>query len=220
MRLILAGSRSFGAAVYELLDERHDIAAVWSPLDRDDALTTRAGRDGHRVYSQQRTPTAVADLDVDLFVCAHSHDFISAAARRATRLGGIGYHPSLLPRHRGRDAVKWTIHMGDPVTGGSVYWLTDNVDGGPIAAQDPIFVKPGWDASDLWKKELFDLGLELIHRVLGELDSGLVTEFEQDEACATWEPSWERPPLHRPDMIQIGSGVNGFAYRTGKERYQ
>jgi len=72
---------------------------------------------------------------VDLILYAHSHDFIGAATRGKTRLGAMGYHPSLLPLHRGRDAVCWTLRMGDKVAGGSVYWLTDVVDGGPIAAQ-------------------------------------------------------------------------------------
>jgi hypothetical protein len=33
--------------------------------------------------------------------------------------------------------------MGDAVTGGTVYWLNDAVDGGPIAAQEHVFIVPG-----------------------------------------------------------------------------
>jgi len=41
--------------------------------------------------------------------------------RARARVAAIGYHPSLLPLHRGRDALRWTIRDGDRVTGGSVY---------------------------------------------------------------------------------------------------
>lgn len=219
MRVILAGQRSFGAAVYRmLLEQGHEIAGVWSPDDRDDKLT-RAVWSKMWVQPIQRTPKLVQQLEVDLFVAAHSHDFIGRQSREATRLGGIGYHPSLLPRHRGRDAVRWTVHMGDPIAGGSVYWLTDNVDGGPIAMQDwchamPRHRDPEEAVSELWREELFPMGVRLLRRTLQDLEQGIVFEEPQVERFATWEPSWDRPPLFKPELPQIGSGVPGFTHVT------
>ena len=66
---------------------------------------------------------------------------------RARACGGIGYHPSLLPRHRGIAAVEWTILEGDPIAGGSVYHLADGWDAGAIAAQDWCFVAQGRDGA-------------------------------------------------------------------------
>jgi methionyl-tRNA formyltransferase len=224
VRVILAGQKSFGAAVYEmLLAEGHDIAAVWSPVLEDgwsgnDKLTTIARRDDLLEPPAFRKPGSVTSLDVDLFVAAHSHDFIGRQSRQATKLGGIGYHPSLLPRHRGRDAVEWTIRMGDPIAGGSVYWLTDQVDGGPIARQDYCHVEPGWDASKLWREELFPMGLRLLSQTLYDLDHGLVVEIPQNERCATWEPSLDAAPLYRPELPQIGTGVNGYEHVTTRRR--
>jgi len=217
MRVILAGQRSFGLAVYGMLiEEGHDVAAIWSPPDKSDKLTRRAAADLLWMPTVERTPQSVRQLEVDLFVAAHSHDFIGKASRAATRLGGIGYHPSLLPRHRGRDAIRWAVHMGDAVTGGSVYWLTDNVDGGPIARQEHCFIRPKDDASSLWRRELFPMGVRLLAQVLRDLDRGLLIEVPQDERVATWEPSWDRPPLFRPELPQIGS-PNGFHVIASKE---
>ncbi len=224
MRVILAGQRSFGWAVLQMLcEEGHDIAAVWAP--QDDRRLAALDWWAHPI---ERTPEAVRLLEVDLFVAAHSHDFIGRESRGATRLGGIGYHPSLLPRHRGRDAVRWTVHMGDPIAGGSVYWLTDNVDGGPIANQDWCFAPPRLAGRDtipdedftvswLWRERLFPMGVELLRETLRDLNHGVIVEREQDEAFATWEPSWERPPLHRPELRQIGARV-GMEHRTGRQR--
>lgn len=219
MRVILAGQKAFGAEAYAMLiEEGHDVARVWSPPDpdREDALSRLCDR-LEWAHPVVRTPEEVARLDIDLFVCAHSHDFISRAAREATKLGGIGYHPSLLPRHRGRDAVEWTVRMGDPVAGGSVYWLTDNVDGGPVAQQAHTLVAPGTTASALWRGKLFPMGLTLLRNALADLDHGVIVEVPQDEASATWEPSIGRPPLHRPDLIQIGAGVPGYEHTTRRE---
>ena len=74
--------------------------------------------------------------DTDLIVTAHSHARISKEALAAAKLGGIGYHPSLLPRHRGIAAVEWTIKEGDPIAGGTIYHLADRMDAGAIAAQE------------------------------------------------------------------------------------
>lgn len=219
MRLILAGQKAFGRAVYDaVLEAGHEVPAVWSPASMDDPLSRAAVNADQWEPEVNRFPKCVQQLEVDLFVAAHSHDFIGRDSRMATRLGGIGYHPSLLPRHRGRDAVRWTIHMRDPIAGGSVYWLTDHVDGGPIACQDWCFVRPDDDASSLWRTRLFPLGVELILATLEMLDEGIVVETPQDEAVATWEPSWERPPLFRPELPQIGDGVPGFRHTVGARR--
>ena len=92
-----------------------------------------------------------------------------ASATRRSRdrgCGGIGYHPSLLPRHRGIAAVEWTILEGDPIAGGSVYHLADGWDAGAIAAQDWCFVGKGETARELWERALAPMGLELLKRVV------------------------------------------------------
>lgn len=200
MRIALAGQRSFGAAALaRILAAGHDVAQVFAPPG--DRLDFDARR--HGIESRERLNAAALADELDLIVCAHAHVFVSEKARDRTLLGGLGYHPSLLPRHRGRDAVKWTIHMGDPIAGGSVYWLSNKMDGGPIAAADWCHVAPRTTASELWRDQLFPMGLRLLERVLADLDAGKVVRVDQDEACATWEPSWDRPPVERPDLIQL-----------------
>ena len=113
----------------------------------------------------------------------------------ATRLGGLSYHPSLLPIHRGRDAVAWTIRDRDRIAGGTVYWLDERIDAGPIAAQDWCFVRPDDTPSTLWRRELFPLGLRLIDQALGDLLTGRSQRRPQDEDLATWEPALIRPAL-------------------------
>jgi len=214
MRVIIAGQKSFGAAVLDAVaDAGHDVAEVWAPSGQD-ALARLALRRGLVPYVGAGHEH-VAELKADLVVCAHSHAFVGRRTRNATKLGAIGYHPSLLPRHRGRDAVRWTTHMGDPVAGGSVYWLTDSVDGGPLADQRHCLVRPRDTASELWRRELFPLGVSMLVDVLTALDHGVVRKVEQDEACATWEPAFDVPPLHRPELPEIGPmpEVNGRRLR-------
>jgi methionyl-tRNA formyltransferase len=215
MRIFLCGQRSFGAAALRLcLSSGHQIAGVASPAGSD-KLTFEAGERGLPWMPAGTLNAQILPANVDLILAAHSHDFIGRGTRLRSRLGALGYHPSLLPRHRGRDAVAWAVKMGDAVTGGSIYWLGDTVDGGDIAAQDWCFIRPGDSASELWRRELFPMGLRLIERALKDLAAGVVVRIPQDDSLATWEPALGVAPLRRPDLIMLGPAD----YTVIRERY-
>lgn len=206
MNVFVTGQKTFGAAVLAALhDDGAEIVGVAAPGTGEDRLRHEAGRRGLPWYASESFRADGLPDGIDLIVAAHSHAFLSSKARGRARHGAIGFHPSLLPRHRGRDAVKWTIHMRDPIAGGSVYYFTSNIDAGPILAQRWCHVEPGWDHHDLWR-ELFGMGVNLLLDCVREIDlcEGIHSMEPQNEKCATWEPSWERPPLHRPDLLELG----------------
>lgn len=210
MRVYLSGQRSFGAAVYRLLrDLDVEIAGVCSPAGGD-KLTVAALGDGVRWMQAGRLKAETLPAGVDLIVAAHSHDFIGRRTRDKAKLGAVGYHPSLLPLHRGRDAVRWAIKLRERVTGGSVFWLNDTVDGGPVAAQEHVLIDPAWDAAELWREALFPLGLRLLSKTLGDIGRGVLVRVPQDHRLATWEPALDQPPLFRPDLLQIGDAWAGY----------
>jgi len=127
--------------------------------------------------------------DTGLIVAAHTHARVSDEALARSRLGGVGYHPSLLPRHRGIAAVEWTILEGDPIAGGSVYHLSHGWDAGAIAAQGWCFVKKGEDARELWERALAPMGLALLLRVAHHAcEHGELPASAQNEQFATRAP--------------------------------
>jgi len=129
----------------------------------------------------------------DLIVAAHTHARVSNEALARSRLGGVGYHPSLLPRHRGIAAVEWTILEGDPIAGGSVYHLADGWDAGALAAQDWCFVGRGESARELWERALAPMGLALLAKVVRHArDHGSLPAIPQDPRFATRAPMIRR----------------------------
>ena len=92
-------------------------------------------------------------------------------ARAKARIAAIGYHPSLLPRHRGIAAVEWTMRARDPIAGGSVYHLSGGMDAGALAAQDWCFVYPDDDAASLWRRALATMGLRLLMKVVHDMET-------------------------------------------------
>src|ERR1700726_3797214 len=192
MRITLVGSRHFGVTTLNtLLQHGVDIIGV-VVADADDRLAAAARAAGIAV-TVQANPKLVAASEIadgtDLIVTAHSHARISKEALAAAKLGGIGYHPSLLPRHPGIAAGGWTIREGGPIAGGTVYHLANRMDAGAIAAQDWCFVKKGETARELWERVLAPLGLDLLVRVIREAKiGGKLPATPQDEQFATRAP--------------------------------
>ena len=212
MKILLCGQKRFGRDVFHLVRELgHEVVAVACPTKEQDRLWIACQNANVRVIPAGTLNAATVPDGVDLIITAHSHDFVGRKTRLRARFGALGYHPSLLPLHRGRDAIRWSVRMRERVTGGTVFWLNDTVDGGPIAAQDWCHVRPEDDALALWQRELAPMGLRLFRQALGDLEAGRVVRIEQDTELATWEPAMEGAPrLFRPDLEMLGSGAEGF----------
>ena len=97
----------------------------------------------------------------------------------------INIHPSLLPRHGGAGMMGNAVHQsvldaGDAETGVSLHWVTQELDAGPVAAQEQLPVLPGDDADSLARRVL---GME--HRLLVETLARLAAEGLPDRASAS-----------------------------------
>ena len=193
MRITLVGSRHFGVTTFNMLRE-HGVAivrvVVHDAEDRLAAAATAAGIEAVVQADPKFVTAAEIAPDTDLIVTAHSHARVTREALAAAKLGGIGYHPSLLPRHRGIAAVEWTIREGDPIAGGTIYHLADRMDAGAIAAQEWVFVKKGETARELWERSLAPLGQKLLGDVIdyAKVHKTLPAK-PQDEQFATRAPA-------------------------------
>ncbi len=198
MKCALIGSKYFGAAMFERLQQESGVefSSVVVPA-ADDRLALAAQAAGvpvHVLADPKNVPGEAVPPGTDLVVAAHTHARVSDAALAHSRLGGVGYHPSLLPRHRGIAAIEWTIKEGDPIAGGSVYHLADGWDTGAIAAQDWCFVAKGESARDLWERALAPMGFDLLAQVVRHArDHGVLPAKPQDPRFATKAPRLPKP---------------------------
>lgn len=205
MNILIAGQKWFGAEVFRALRALPGVSikAVCAPIGGD-KLAGQANLYGVPVIASGTLNAASMPEGIDLIVAAHSHDFIGQATRLRAKWGGIGYHPSLLPLHRGRDSIRWAIRMGERVTGGSVYRLSNRMDGGAVLDQRHVLIRPDDTAETLWRRDLGPLGVELLRGVVARMAAeGYVAGREQDEELATWEPGIDRPPAFRPDLLML-----------------
>ncbi|GAB6389562.1 phosphoribosylglycinamide formyltransferase [Stutzerimonas marianensis] len=55
----------------------------------------------------------------------------------------LNIHPSLLPKYKGLDTHRRALEAGDTEHGCSVHFVTEELDGGPVAIQAHLSVQPG-----------------------------------------------------------------------------
>jgi len=196
LKITLVGSRFFGAAVLDkLVGLDVTVLQVVAPAS-DDRLLLRAQAlklPAIVQHDPKHVPANEIADGTELIVAAHTHARVDADALAQARLGGIGYHPSLLPRHRGIAAIEWTVRCNDAIAGGSIYHLADRMDAGAIAAQDWCFVKPGETARELWERALAPMGIRLLAAVVASVSAtGVLAAQPQDEQFATQAPKLPR----------------------------
>ena len=113
---------------------------------------------------------------------------IPARVLEGAPLGGIGAHPSLLPRHRGPDPYFWAIDSGDVETGVTVHRLTENYDDGDVLDVSSLAVgsRDAWQlARALDRPSLAALRKTVARFARGERPVGT----PQDETRATLAPA-------------------------------
>ncbi len=132
---------------------------------------------------------ALQELAPDLLVSWFFTRRIPMRVCRACRLGGIGVHPSLLPRHRGPDPFFAAIDSGDDTTGVTVHRIEAQYDTGAILGQERIAIDPCWNA---WRlaRALDRPSLRALRATVARAASGDPLQgTPQEEALATEAPS-------------------------------
>ena len=63
----------------------------------------------------------------------------------------INVHPSLLPKYKGLNVVERAMEAGDKVTGCTVHYVNEELDGGEIILQGEVPILPEDDVKSLTK---------------------------------------------------------------------
>ena len=123
-------------------------------------------------------------LNPDFFVVAAYNKILRPEALAIPRLGSVCVHPSLLPLYRGPAPMKSSLLDGVTETGVTLFMMDDEVDHGPIIAQERIIVSPDETYLTLEDK-LGILGGELLLTTMPQLLAGGIVAVPQDHAHAT-----------------------------------
>lgn len=177
---LASGSGSNAQALLDRSDLGGDVVAVVSDvpdagvLDRARAAGVEAVCVDRRGYDDRPTweaalIDAVEQRQPDLVVLAGFMRILSGAF--VNRWPTLNVHPSLLPAFPGARAVEDALHHGVKVTGVTVHFVVEEVDAGPIVAQEAVAIDP-----DDTPNSLHDRLKTVEHRLLPDAVSLFCTD--------------------------------------------
>ncbi len=79
---------------------------------------------------------------VDLIVLAGWMRIVSPKLIAAFPNRIINLHPSMLPKYKGLHAIEQALNSGDEITGVSVHYVNEELDGGEVIIQEEVPILP------------------------------------------------------------------------------
>ena len=86
---------------------------------------------------------------VDLIVLAGWMRIVTPKLINAFPKRIINLHPSMLPKYKGLHAIERALDSGDNMTGVSVHYVNEELDGGEVIMQSEVPILPGDDLDTL-----------------------------------------------------------------------
>lgn len=200
MRVVFMGTPEAAVpALRRLLDDGHEIVAVWTQPDRPAGRGNKLSAPpvkvlaqlfGLKIYQPEKIRTEdakslFASHNADLAVVVAYGRILPAEFLRAPKRGCINVHFSLLPLYRGAAPVNWAIISGEEKTGVTTMFIEEELDSGPILLQRETQIGEIETAPELMGR-LAEMGAELLGETLTQLDE--ITPRPQHDRDATFAP--------------------------------
>jgi len=172
--LAAAADPAYPAAIVAVASNRRDCPAVRLAAARGLPTlalpTSRAG--GDPVARDAQLAGWLRSHGVEILVCAGYDRILQAPLLEAFRGRILNVHPSLLPAFGGgMHAVEAALAHGVRVTGCTVHLVDEEVDAGPIVAQEAVAVLPG-DTTERLRERIHAVEWRLLPEALAGLATG------------------------------------------------
>lgn len=138
----------------------------------------------------QDTRYKIQDTNPDLIVLASYGNIVPKEILDIPNHGAINVHPSLLPKYRGASPVQSAILAGETETGVSIMLMDEQVDHGPILAQETTPIHQ--ETYEELHNKLAELGADLLVETIPKWVAGEITPKEQDHSQATFTKRFSR----------------------------
>jgi methionyl-tRNA formyltransferase len=163
MKILFVGSVEFSEVILRqliLLDANivGVVSAIKSPMISDYADLTKIA-DEEKITSyitgdinSRESIDWISKLNPDVIFCIGWSRILSQELLSMPRLGVIGYHPTELPKNRGRHPIIWTLVLGLHQTASTFFFMNQDVDSGDIISQVTVDLDEHENARSLYKK--------------------------------------------------------------------
>ena len=121
----------------------------------------------------------------DIIFCFGWSKLLGKEILKIPEKGVIGFHPTLLPRNRGRHPLIWPLVLGLKETGSSFFYMEESADTGNIISQKKMMNLDNDNASTLYMK-IVETAKKQLHEFIPELESDNIIEKVQDNSKSNY----------------------------------
>ena len=121
----------------------------------------------------------------DVIYCFGWSNLIRSTLLNLPKKGVIGFHPTLLPKNRGRHPLIWAKVLGLSESGTSFFVMDEGADTGPLISQEKFQINEEDTAQDLYKKIISNSKKQVKHFTYA-LSKGLEKRTQQPLESNYW----------------------------------
>lgn len=197
LKIVLAGSVSSSfITLKKLVEHRLDVVAVFGYEPGNEAIVSGYVNMHdycvtHKIpyypfikISSDSIKVLLNSIKPDLFFVVGLSQLIPWDILNISKLGNIGFHPTFLPKGRGRAPIAWLI-LEEKYGAANFFLMGAGVDDGPIFVQHPFKVEDSDQASTVEKKILIAIE-NALDEWLPKLKEGIWNPIPQEEKSATY----------------------------------
>ena len=190
MKILFIGTVEFSyKALEKLIELKADIVGVCtkskSNFNSDYADLTPLCKDNKIPYrfvddiNSKENIEWIKTLNPDIIFCFGWSNLIKKELLNLPKMGVIGYHPTKLPKNRGRHPLIWALVLGLKESASTFFFMQEGADDGDILSQKEFKISYKDDARSLYDK-VTNIALNQIEEFLPKLQSNSFKKIKQD----------------------------------------
>lgn len=130
----------------------------------------------------------ITEADPDFIFCIGGMQIIPQEVLDSPKQGTLNIHPALLPKYRGRFSTVHALFNNETETGATLHFMDENLDSGPIIAQERFPITPTDTGKTIYDK-FTDAGTTLFRELVDRIKKGeAIVGTPQNENDATYYP--------------------------------
>ena len=128
----------------------------------------------------------IKSLNPDIIFCFGWSNLLKKNILTLTPMGVLGFHPSKLPKNRGRHPLIWALALGLKKSASTFFFMDEGIDSGEILSQKDFDILSTDDAQILYDK-FVNIALLQIEEFLPQLEKKTYQTIKQnDEVSNIW----------------------------------
>ncbi len=194
VKIVLAGSGSFGIPSFDRICNRFEVLGVITHVDKPKGRGYKLSPTPVALWAESRKLKVWKLSSVkefapvgDILVVIDCGFIIPRSIIDFYSHGVVALHPSLLPKYRGAAPIRRAIMAGEKKTGLTTFFVNEKIDAGDIILQVETNIRERETYGELAER-LSHMGADLIEETLVMISEGRAPRVPQDDSFATYAP--------------------------------